>query len=414
MSTAHETFGDQTGIRCVLMRGGTSKGLYLHNEDLPLPGPRRDLLLQRLMGSPDVVQIDGLGGSRPITSKIAIVSASQRADADVDYTFVQVSIDTNGVGYAGNCGNISSGVGPFAVDEGLVTVSEGNTRVRIFNTNTNAVIVSDVPVHNGRARVVGSYAVPGVPGTGAEIAMNWVGTVGAKTGHLLPTGNPVDSITLEDGRHIEVSIVDAANPLVFVHAEDFSISGSELVGEIDDNTALIDAAREARGKAAQMIGLCTDWKKVDTESSGLPMLALIAAPADYLTLNGQPVFAADMDLRSRVIFMNKLHESVPGTGSICLAAASRVKGSVVEMANAKRDSDALLIGTPSGITPALVTSHEISDAPFVAFDALGFSRTARRLMQSTAYYPTDVFDILEDRIGIAIQNHGAGVVAHEE
>ncbi len=150
MSTTHETFGDQTGIRCVLMRGGTSKGLYMHNEDLPLPGPRRDLLLQRLMGSPDVVQIDGLGGSRPITSKIAIVSASQRADADVDYTFVQVSIDTNGVGYAGNCGNISSGVGPFAVDEGLVTVSEGNTRVRIFNTNTNAVIVSDVPVHNGQ------------------------------------------------------------------------------------------------------------------------------------------------------------------------------------------------------------------------------------------------------------------------
>ncbi len=244
--------------------------------------------------------------------------------------------------------------------------------------------------------------------------MNWVGTVGAKTGHLLPTGNPVDRITLEDGRQIEVSIVDAANPLVFVHAEDFGISVSELVDEIDGNTALIDAAREARGKAAQMIGLCTDWKKVDTESPGLPMLALIAAPADYQTLNGQPAPAVDMDLRSRVIFMNKLHESVPGTGSICLAAASRVKGSVVEMANAKRGSDALLIGTPSGITPALVTSHEVSDAPFVAFDALGFSRTARRLMQSTAYYPTDLFDILEDRTGIAIQNHGAGVVAHEE
>ncbi|MFD9324755.1 2-methylaconitate cis-trans isomerase PrpF family protein [Streptomyces sp. NPDC060065] len=413
MSTTLETLGDQTGIRCVLMRGGTSKGLYLHNEDLPLPGPRRDLLLQRLMGSPDVVQIDGLGGSRPITSKIAIVSASQRADADVDYTFVQVAIDTNGVGYSGNCGNISSGVGPFAVDEGLVAVTEGNTRVRIFNTNTNAVIVSDVPVHNGKARVVGSYVVPGVPGAGAEIAMNWVGTVGAKTGQLLPTGKAVDSITLEDGRDIEFSIVDAANPLVFVHAEDFGISGSELVNEINNNTALIDAAREARGKAAQMIGLCADWKKVDTESPGLPMLAFIAPPEAYKTLNGQPAPATDMDLRSRVVFMNKLHESVPGTGSICLAAASRVKGSVVEMASAKRNSDALLIGTPSGITPALVTSHETADAPFVAFDTLGFSRTARRLMQSTAYYPTDVFDILEDRTDIVIQNRGAGVV-HEE
>jgi 2-methylaconitate cis-trans-isomerase PrpF len=180
------------------------------------------------MGSPDVLEIDGLGGSRPITSKVAIVSRSQRDDADVDYTFAQVEIDKDQVIYSGNCGNISSGVGPFCVDEGLVNVQDGNTRVRIFNTNTKAVILADVPVKNGKAKTEGIFAVPGIPGTGAEIVMNWVGTIGAKTGHLLPTGKAVDKIKLEGGKSISASLVDAANPLVFVHAEDLGIEGSEL------------------------------------------------------------------------------------------------------------------------------------------------------------------------------------------
>jgi len=230
-----EFFGEQTKIRCVQMRGGTSKGLYFRAEDLPNAGLKRDRLLQRLMGSPDVLEIDGLGGSRPITSKVAIVSRSQRQDADVDYTFAQVEIDRDGVIYSGNCGNISSGVGPFAVDEGLVEVTEGNTRVRIFNTNTNSVLVADVPVKHGKARVEGDFAVPGVPGTGAEIVMNWSGTVGAKTGHLLPTGNAIDKIKLESGKEIQASLIDAANPLVFVKSEDFGLTGSELVDEIDKN-----------------------------------------------------------------------------------------------------------------------------------------------------------------------------------
>jgi 2-methylaconitate cis-trans-isomerase PrpF len=406
------SFGEQTRIRCVQMRGGTSKGLYFHAEDLPNHGPKRDKLLQRLMGAPDVLEIDGLGGSRPITSKVAIVSRSQRNDADVDYTFAQVDIARDVVIYSGNCGNISSGVGPFAVDEGLVDVTEGNTRVRIFNTNTNAVIVSDVPVKNGKAKIEGDFAVPGVPGTGAEIVMNWAGTVGAKTGHLLPTGNPVDKIKLENGKEIEASLVDAANPLVFVHAEDFSISGSELVDAIDDNRKLLDSVREVRGKAAVLFGMCKDWAKVDDESPGLPMLALIAPSADYKALNGQTMEAAKMDARVRVIFMNKLHESVPGTGSICLAAASRVKESVVFKVSAKRDPDNFLIGHPSGITPAKVKSHEIKEAPFLALDVLGFSRTSRRLMDSNAYYPTALLDTLDVRTGVDRQAKAPGVV-HE-
>jgi 2-methylaconitate cis-trans-isomerase PrpF len=408
-----EFFGEQTKIRCVQMRGGTSKGLYFRAEDLPNAGLKRDRLLQRLMGSPDVLEIDGLGGSRPITSKVAIVSRSQRQDADVDYTFAQVEIDRDGVIYSGNCGNISSGVGPFAVDEGLVEVTEGNTRVRIFNTNTNSVLVADVPVKHGKARVEGDFSVPGVPGTGAEIVMNWSGTVGAKTGNLLPTGNAIDKIKLESGKEIQASLIDAANPLVFVKAEDFGLTGSELVDEIDKNQQLIDAVREVRGKAAVLFGMCKDWSSVDRESPGLPMFALIAPPADYKTLNGQSVEAAKMDARVRVMFMNKLHESVPGTGSICVAAASRVKESVVYNASARRDPDNFLIGHPSGITPARVKAHQIESAPFIDFEILGFSRTARRLMDSSAYYPSSLLEKLDARTGVERQTETPGAV-HEE
>jgi 2-methylaconitate cis-trans-isomerase PrpF len=404
------TLGEQAAIRCVQMRGGTSKGLYFHAEDLPSPGEQRDLMLQRLMGAPDALEIDGLGGSRPITSKVAIVARSQRPDADVDYTFAQIQIARNGVIYSGNCGNISSGVGPFSVDEKLVEVTEGHTRVRIFNTNTQAVIVADVPVRGGKAQVEGDFTVAGVPGTGAQIAMNWVGTVGAKTGHLLPTGHPSDAIELQSGRKVEVSLVDAANPMVFVNAGDFGLDGSEQVDDIDGNQDLLRRVSEVRGKAAVLCGLCDDWKSADEESPGLPMLAFIAPPKDYRALNGQLVEASKMDARVRVMFMNKLHESVPGTGSICLAAASRVKDSVVHRASAKRDPNKFLIGNPSGIVAAEVTSHDVAEPPYVAFDVLGFSRTARRLMDGNAYYPTGLFDTFDATCRVDSPSNAAGAV----
>ncbi len=379
------TGAEQTGVRCVLMRGGTSKGLYFHEADLPGPGPRRDAMLLRLMGSPDVLQIDGLGGSRPITSKAAIIAPSARDDADVDYTFAQVEIDRAGVGYAGNCGNISAGVGPFAVDEGLVEAGEPVTRVRIFNTNTQALIVAEVPVHGGRARVTGDLAIPGVPGTGAEIVMNWVATIGAKTGRLLPTGRAVDEITLESGATVRATLCDAGNACVWVLATELGRTGSELAEEINQDAGLIGITREIRGKAAVLMGLATDWARVDKQSPGLPMVGLVAPPEGYRTLSGGEVEEKQMDLRARLLFMNRLHESIAGSGSICLAAASKTPGSVVEAVTAGRRPGELLIGHPSGITPAKVETR--GGPGGVTFDVLGFSRTARRLMNGTAYYP---------------------------
>ncbi|WP_026197738.1 2-methylaconitate cis-trans isomerase PrpF family protein [Sciscionella marina] len=376
---------DQETVRCVLMRGGTSKGVYFHESDLPKPGPRRDRLLKRLMGTPDVLQIDGLGGSRPITSKVAIIAPSARDDADVDYTFAQVSIDEDEINYTGNCGNISSGVGPFAIDEGIVPAVDEITEVRIHNTNTGKILVAHVPVGDGKSKVDGDFALPGVPGTGAEIVMDWSGTVGAKTGKLLPTGCPVDDIELSDGTCVAATICDAGNPAVWAHAEDFGLTGSELSAEINENTALIDRVRELRGRAAVLAGLCTDWRAVDTQSPGIPLAGLVAPPAGYTTLNGADIAARDMDLRVRLLFMNRLHESIAGTASICLTAASRVPGSVPGKVGANRTDGLLLAGHPSGVTPVRVEGSSVH------FGLLGFSRTARRLMDATAYYPRSTF-----------------------
>jgi 2-methylaconitate cis-trans-isomerase PrpF len=390
---------DQDSIRCVLMRGGTSKGLYFHEKDLPLPGARRDALLKRLMGTPDVLQIDGLGGSRAITSKVAIVAPSEREDADVDYTFAQVEIGIDQIGYTGNCGNISSGVGPFAVDEGLVPATETVTRVRIYNTNTDKLIVADVPTSDGKAKTQGEFTLPGVPGTGAEIVMNWSATIGSKTGALLPTGSALDEIALECGRAVKVTIADAGNPVIWVRASDFGLSGSELSHKTNENSGLIDNVREVRGKAAVLLGFCADWRRVDEDSPGVPMVGLVAAPEDYTTLGGDQVSGANMDLRLRLMFMNRLHESVAGTASICIGAASRVPGSVVAAVRETHAEDTLLIGHPSGITPVRVVSRQIEKAPFVEFELLGFSRTARRLMDSTAYYPRCLLDAFPTPVG---------------
>ena len=186
-------------IRTAIIRGGTSKGLYLMENELPKDPVRRDQVILALYGSPDARQIDGLGGADPLTSKVAIIKPSLREDADIDYTFGQVSIEQPLVDYNSNCGNISSGVGPFAIDEGLVPAVEPITTVRIFNTNTQKIIEAEVPVRDGKALTEGDCVIPGVPGSGAKIMLNFLDSGGSKTGKLLPTGNPRDTIQLSDG-----------------------------------------------------------------------------------------------------------------------------------------------------------------------------------------------------------------------
>lgn len=386
---------EQTAVRCVLMRGGTSKALFFNEADVPPPGPARDRFLKRAMGTPDVLQIDGLGGSRLVTSKVATIRRSTRADADVDYTFAQVDVSRDGIDNSANCGNISSAVAPYAIDEGLVEAVSPVTTVRIFNTNTQKILVSKVQVAGGKARVLGDCAIPGVPGTGAEIIMDFAGTVGAKTGRLLPTGHAVDLIKLEDGHQVTVTICDAANPCVFIAATDLGLTGSELPVPISDNTALIETIGEIQCKAGQMIGLWPDWKA--RHLPALPLAVIVAPPADYIDVNGQTQHAGDMDVRERLVFLGKCHDSMAGAGSISSAAASRVFGSVVHGAlpTGATATGALRIGHPLGVMLVKVQVEPRANELEPAFSELGITRTARRLMDGAIYVPTSTFS-LED------------------
>lgn len=388
MTSTPSTEAEQQELRCVLMRGGTSKALFFHEADVPSPGPARDRLLKRAMGTPDVLQIDGMGGSRLVTSKVAIIQRSTHPGADVDYTFAQVDVDRDTVGYDANCGNISSAVAPFAIDEGLVEATEPLTTVRIHNTNTGTMLVAKVQVRGGKARVAGDCAIAGVPGTGAEILMDYTDTIGAKTGRLLPTGEVVETVLLEDGRRIEVSVVDAATPCVFIAAESLGLSGSELPPDISADRALIETLGEIQGKAGERIGLYAHWR--DVHLPGLPLAVIVAPPADYVDVNHAAVQAGDCDLRARLVFLGKCHDSMAGTGSMCTAAASRVPGTLVHRAVGTRAAtNTLRIGHPLGVMEVKVVARAGASPAQTTFSALGLTRTARRLMAGTVYVPVD-------------------------
>jgi 2-methylaconitate isomerase len=382
---------EQIAVRCVLMRGGTSKALFFHVQDVPPPGPRRDSFLLRAMGTPDVLQIDGMGGSRLVTSKVAIIGRSARADADIDYTFAQIDVDRRFVGYEGNCGNISSAVAPFAIDEGLVDTLAPQTTVRIFNTNTQKILVASVHVAGGKARVLGDCVIPGVPGSGSEILMEYAGTVGAKTGKLLPTGNVIDPITLEDGRVVEVTIGDAGNPCVFFEASALGLTGSELPAAISGDLALIETITELQGKAGALIGLYAHWR--EHHVLGLPVAIMVAPANDFVDVNGELQASALMDARERFVFLGKCHDSMAGTGAMCSAAVSRVRGSVLNrvLRAETLQTDALRIGHPLGIMHTKVVVAADAAAPQLHFDTLSFPRTARRLMQGEVLVPNDYF-----------------------
>lgn len=373
----------------VLMRGGTSKALFFHEKDLPEPGRHRDRLLLRAMGSPDLTQIDGMGGGKLVTSKIAIIRRSERSDADVDYTFAQVDTDRAIIGYEGNCGNISSAVAPFAVNEGLVRPNAEEVTVRIYNTNTDKILLSRIRVANGRARVTGDCAIPGVPGTGAEIMMDYAGTIGAGTGRLLPSGKAQDVMTLSDGREVRVTICDVGNAAVLIRAEDIGMSGGELPPGISADPHLVATISEIQARAGEVCGFWDDWTKIDRP--GLPQALLVLPPVDFIGSDGRATPAASMNVWGRMFFLGKCHDSMSGTGSMCFAAASAIAGSVVQeaMSTAPAIADRLLIGHPLGLMSVEVRTSAGKPVDRPEYDRLGFARTARPLMKGIIYIPTD-------------------------
>jgi methylitaconate Delta-isomerase len=374
----------ESSIPCTIMRGGTSKALFFLDSDLPADMQQRTDFLLRAFGSPDIRQVDGMGGADPLTSKTAIIRASKMPGVDVEYTFGQVSITEPFVDMAGNCGNISSAVGPFAIDKGLVAAVDPVTSVRIFNTNTKKMIVADVPVRDGRVVTQGTYKINGVPGTGAEIKMHFVDPGGAITGKLLPTGNVVDKIKMESGQTVDVSIVDAGNLAGFVSAKQIGLRGDELPAEIESRSDVLAMLEEIRAKISERLGICGNWREVFQRYRTNPKIAFVAAPAAFQTIQGQRVDADGVDLLARVMAMGRMHKAFAITAAIPTAAASKIPGSVVH-ALCRPSSSMVRIGHPSGIMSVGISASGENENFRLCEVVVG--RTARKLMDGRVYLP---------------------------
>jgi hypothetical protein len=369
-------------IRCTYMRGGTSKGLIVKEVDLPEAGPFRDQILLRIFGSPDKKQIDGIGGGTSPTSKLCIVGAPARPDCHINYTFGQVSVDKPMIDYKPTCGNMSAGVGLYAAEEGYVPLTEPVTTVRIFNTNINKVIEVDIPVKNGKIQYHGDFAVAGVPGTSSRLTVNFVDSGGSITGKLLPTGSEQDLVTLEDGRAFQVSVIDCANLLVFVNAEQFHLSGAETGNEFEqkDLAATIEAIRVEVGLK---LGLFADKSKVSPTSHAIPKIALVAKPQTYTTVTGQTVKADEIDILGRYITMGTLHQAFAVSGGCALAVAAQIPGTIVSGILGGKRKEAVQIGHPSGTMHVEAKVEGGAGNYKVTRAAVG--RSARRIMDGYAY-----------------------------
>ena len=371
---------DQIRIPCVIMRGGTSKGIFLKVNDLPQDQDERNKMLLAIFGSPDARQIDGLAGAEPLTSKLAIIGPSTHPDADVDYTFGQVSINDTLVDYSGNCGNISSAVGPYAIDESMVLATEPITRVRIHNTNTGKILYADVQVENGKAKVSGDCSIAGVPGTAAPVQLDFSGTAGAATGKLLPTGKPLEIMETSRGP-IEVSIVDLANPCIFVHAKSVGMKGTETPAEVDSNPELLALLEEIRAKCCVMIGMAKSIEDAMQNCRANPLVIFVAEPQCYTNfLTGKTVKKEDVDMLSRLMFMQILHKAHSATGTACTGAAAKIPGTIVNKVIPNIENiTTIRIGHPSGVLPVMA---EVENG--VAKRA-SFTRTARRIMEGYTF-----------------------------
>lgn len=372
----------QVSVRALFMRGGSSRGAVFLEEDLPADPQERAALLLACYGSPDRRQIDGVGGSDPLTSKAAVVGRSLRPDADLDYTFLQIGIDRAMVSSGGNCGNMLAAVGPFAVLRGLVEPQEPETSVRIYTTNTGQVVTARFQVAGGYPCVEGEARVPGVPGTGSTIALDFGDCAGAVSGKLLPTGSVRDMVRL-GSREVAVSFVDAATPFVFVPASALGATGAETPAEIIADAALMADLEEIRGWAATVLGLVERREDAARLSPNIPRVIMVSAPQDYASPDG-PVRAQDMDVCVRQMAMQKPHNTLAVTGAVCSAVASRLPGSVVaELSRGK--GERTLLGHPAGVLG--VSARVVADGEGWRIERAAVERTARLLMAGELFAP---------------------------
>ena len=378
-------------IGCTILRGGTSKGIYLKEADIPADPAAREKTILSIFGSPDRRQIDGLGGADPLTSKVCIVGPPpddepRAAGAHLSYTFGQVEIAAPVVDFRSLCGNLTSGVGAFAIWENMVRPVAPVTKVRIWNTNLESMLYCEVPVEAGRPRETGDYAIPGVPGTGAKVQVDFAETAGKGTGNLLPTGEPIDRLKIDGLRSIDASMIDIGNPHVFIRAKDLGLKGTETADEIDADAGICDLLERIRSHAAFSMGMISDPSRGKAESPAAPIIGIIGPPQDYdAPLSGRMVDAAECDFVSRLMFMQQTDKTYAGTSTVCTGIAAKLPGTIVHEACRPEAQDRLQIriGHPAGVIET-ESAVELNGNDYEVKRAT-LGRTTRRIMEGTVY-----------------------------
>ncbi|HSB78651.1 MAG TPA: PrpF domain-containing protein [Candidatus Methylomirabilis sp.] len=380
--------GSARAIRVAIVRGGTSKGIFILRNDLPSDEKERDKIILRLFGSPDLRQIDGLGGAELLTSKVAIIGPSTHKDAAVDYLFGQVGINVPAVDYAANCGNLSAAVGPFALFRGLAESQEAIASIRIHMVNVGKVITARFPVEGGQLKALGDYAIDGVPGTAARIDLDYAQMEGGilRKG-LLPTGHVRDTFRIEGVGDIEASVVDAGNLGVFVRAADLGVSTEASLQALQQGN-LIRRLEDVRAQFAEQLGLIVDRKALDTALICNPFFILVGPPCNYPNhLTGGTVEGESVDVVCRLVANATWHKAYAVTGTIATGAAARVKGSIVHeaMRAAAHSQPVVRIGHPAGVIDIKVSVSNRNDTWTLQQAWVG--RTARILSDGWSFLP---------------------------
>jgi probable AcnD-accessory protein PrpF len=382
----------QLRIPAVYMRGGTSKGVFFRREDLPADPAARDRLLLRVIGSPDPYgkQIDGMGAATSSTSKVVLLSKSERDDCDVDYLFGQVAIDRPFIDWSGNCGNLTAAVGPFAVAEGLVEAPrDGIAVVRIWQANIGKRIISHVPVRGGLVVEEGDFELDGVTFPAAEIRIEFLDPGASEDGEggsMFPTGRILETLDVPGVGPVEATLINAGNPTIFVAASALGLDGRELQPDVNGNAALLARCEAIRAQGAVAMGLASSAAEATAKRPHTPKLAFVSAPRPYTSSSGKAVGEGDIDLTARILSMGLLHHAMTGTGAVAIAVAAAIPGTVVaNTARAGRDTALLRFGHPSGtLTVGAQASRAGGD--WTVTKAV-MSRSARRLMEGWVRVP---------------------------
>ncbi len=389
----------QIRIPATYMRGGTSKGVFFRLDDLPepcrVPGAARDRLFLRVMGSPDPYgkQIDGMGGATSSTSKAVILSKSTRPGHDVDYLYGQVSIDSDFVDWSGNCGNLSTAAGAFAIHAGLIDPGripqDGICTVRIWQANIGKTIIAHLPIAGGQVQETGDFDLDGVTFPSAEIILEFLDPAaeGDEGGALFPSGNLVDELEF-DGGWLRATLINAGIPTIFVNAADIGYHGTELQGDINGDQAALARLEALRTAGALLMGLIKEPAEA-ARRQHTPKIAFVAPAADYVSSSGKPVTAGEIDLNIRALSMGRLHHAMMGTVSVAIATAAAIPGTLVNLAAGGGTRDAVCFGHPSG-TMRVGAQATLVDGSWQVTKAV-MSRSARILMEGWVRIPADSF-----------------------